>query len=341
VTARSNGPIAVDHDLVTLVVPARNEEGSIAGCLRSLLAQDWPALEVLVVDSASTDRTADVVSELAAADPRVRLLHNGRGIIPVSLNIALREARGRWLVRVDAHASVPPDYVRIAVTHLRDGRYGAVGGRKDGIGTTPAGRAVAAAMGSRFGVGGSTYHWGTSVRPVEHVPFGAYPVELLRSLGGWDENLRVNQDFELDYRVRRSGRVILFDPAMRIDWECRQTVSALYRQYRRYGGGKAVVAAKHPASLRPRHLAAPALVGYLSLLLGIGLLGRRPRPALIGTLPYAVALAAATASTARPLDRQARRYVAPAFVAMHVGWGQGFLAMSARLLRQRVRARAR
>ena len=98
----SPAPRTVEHDqdLVTFVVPARNEEGSIAGCLRSLLAQDWPALEVLVVNGASTDRTADVVSELAASDPRVRLLHNERGIIPVSLNIALREARGRWLVRV-------------------------------------------------------------------------------------------------------------------------------------------------------------------------------------------------------------------------------------------------
>ena len=121
-TSLSNGPIVAsrqvhfvvpapraaehDQDLVTLVVPACNEEGSITGCLRSLLAQDWPALEVLVVDGASTHPTADIVSRLAASDPRIRLLRNERKIIPVSLNIAPGEARGRWLVRVDAHASL-------------------------------------------------------------------------------------------------------------------------------------------------------------------------------------------------------------------------------------------
>lgn len=334
-------PRLPEQDLVTLVVPARNEEAALPACLESLLAQDWPALEVLVVDGASTDGTADVVRRFAERDPRVRLLTNELRIIPVSLNLALAAARGRWLVRVDAHASVPPNYVRIAVAHLQGGQYGAVGGRKDGVGRSPAGRAVAAAMASRFGVGGSTYHFGTSVRPVEHVPFGAYPVDLLRSLGGWDENLRVNQDYELDYRLRMAGQVILFDPAMRIDWDCRQSVGALYQQYRRYGSGKASVVAKHPTSLRPRHLAAPALVSYLSVVTGVSVLRRSPKPLLAGSLPYAVALAVATAKTARPLDGPARPYVAPAFVAMHLGWGQGFLTAGARLLRRRALSRGR
>src|SRR5207249_2496031 len=128
-------------------------------------------------------------------------LHNPAGSIPRSLNVALQAARGAWLVRIDAHATVPPDYVSRAVAHLRRDGVGGVGGRKDGEGVTPAGKAVAAAMASKFGVGDSAYHWATSVREVDHIPFGAYPTQLARRLGGWDERLTVNQDFEFDYRV--------------------------------------------------------------------------------------------------------------------------------------------
>lgn len=310
------------EELVTVVVPARNEERSIRTCLESIRAQDWCALEILVIDGDSSDRTREIVQEVADEDPRVRLLRNPERLIPVSLNLALADARARWLVRVDAHAAVPPGYVRRAVGHLQTGRYGGVGGRKDGVGVTPAGRAIAKAMGSRFGVGGSTYHWGEQLQSVEHVPFGAYPVGLLREMGGWDESLAVNQDFELDYRLRAAGHELLFDPQLRIDWECRQSIPDLWRQYRRYGSGKVTVANKHPASIRPRHLAAPVLLVNAAVA-GL-LLPWRPRTAALLLAPYATAVAVASGRTARELDADARPFVAPAFVAMHLAWGIGF-----------------
>ena len=331
----------VPKPAVTVVVPARNEQASIGGCLDSILAQDWEDLEVLVVDADSTDATRQVVAERRRHDHRVRLIHNPRRIIPVALNLALAEAAGTWLVRVDAHSTVPTDYVRRAVEHLETGAFGAVGGRKDGVGRTPAGRAVAAAMASRFGVGGSTYHFGTEQCDVDHVPFGAYPVELLRSFRGWDESLRVNQDFELDFRLRRAGHRILFDPKLRIEWQSRQSVGELFRQYHRYGKGKAAMASLHPTSLRARHFAAPSLV--LLVLGAAALAPRRPRAAAALVSPYVLALSVATTRTAAALDAQARGHVAPAFLAMHVGWGLGFWqgagAIAAARIRRGVRRR--
>jgi succinoglycan biosynthesis protein ExoA len=327
-------------DLVTVVIPARNEERAIGACVESVLRQDYPHLQVVVVDGASTDRTADVVRQLAERDPRVELLTNPAAIIPVSLNLALAAARGPWLVRIDAHATVPSNYVRIAVEHLRTGRWGGVGGRKDGVGFTPAGKAIAAVMASPFGVGNSTYHYGTEVQPVEHIPFGAYPVALARSLGGWDESLRVNQDFEFDYRVRQSGHQLLFDPRLVIEWHCRQSVRELYQQYRRYGGGKLSVAMKHPTSVRARHLAAPALV--TSWAVAAALAPRRPGAAAALVAPYAAALAAASVRAARSLESPTeRRHVPGAFVAMHAGWGLGFLSAAGRSTAPAVRRRLR
>jgi cellulose synthase/poly-beta-1,6-N-acetylglucosamine synthase-like glycosyltransferase len=336
--ASATAPPGPHEDLVTVVIPARNEEASIGACLDSILAQDHRNLQVIVVDGASTDATPSIVTGYARRDPRVELVENPAGLIPIGLNLALERARAEWWVRVDAHAAVPPDYVRLAVEHLATGRYGGVGGRKDGVGRTPAGRAIAAAMASRFGVGGSRYHFGTEPAEVEHVPFGAYPVAVLRSLGGWDERFRVAQDFEFDYRLRQAGHTILFDPALHIDWECRQSVGALAKQYHRYAGGRVNVLTKHPRSVSLRHLAPPALV--LELVAAAGLLvAGRPGRALLVASPYLVALGAATAVTARPLDAEARRYVAPAFAAMHVAYGLGvWRAVGTRLL---ARARAR
>ena len=112
-------------------------------------------------------------------------------------------------------------------------------------------------MGSRLGVGGSAYHHGTRPQEVDHLPFGAYPTALVRELGGWDENLVANEDFEFDYRLREAGHPLLFDPGLVIRWHCRQSIGDLYRQYHRYGRGKVDVAWLHPESLRPRHIAPP------------------------------------------------------------------------------------
>ena len=324
----------VGADLVTVVVPARDEEASIARCLESILAQTHRELQVVVVDGASRDRTRDVVERYAERDRRVELIESPFSTIPTSLNAGLGVARGRWLVRVDAHATVPVDYVERSVRLLRTGRWGGVGGRKDAVGRTPAGVAVAAAMASRFGVGNSLYHHGTASRTVEHVPFGAYPVALLRELDGWDERLLANEDFELDHRIRRSGSELLFDPGLRIDWECRQSIRDLFAQYRRYGRGKADVALLHPASTRPRHVLPPLFVAALAGTATVSF--RRPRYLASLAVPYAAAVAVAGASAARDVPPTSRRYLPAAFVAMHVGWGLGFWEG---LARRAVRAR--
>jgi succinoglycan biosynthesis protein ExoA len=310
-------------ELVTVLVPARNEERSIAGCLESILSQDYPALQVIVLDAASRDTTAEVVREVERRDTRVSLVRHSLEGIPESLNLGLAHARGRWLVRVDAHSRIAPGYVRRVVDHLREGGWGGVGGRKDGVASSPTGRAIAQALGSRFGVGNSRYHYGTERDIVDHIPFGAYPTELLRALGGWNGSLRANEDFELDYRIRRLGHKLLFDPTVRIFWETRESIPDLFRQYRRYGRGKAEVALLHPHSLEARHLAPPGLVLYL---VGASLIAPwRPIVALAASTPYVAALAAACAIVAkRERDLQAAPWLPPAFLSMHLGWGLGF-----------------
>jgi glycosyltransferase involved in cell wall biosynthesis len=97
-----------DQPRISAVVPARNEEAVIAVCVQSL-AQQREILEILVVDDQSTDRTAEIVGDLAEQDPRIRLIHAAE--LPagwVGKNHAVwlgaREARGDWLLFTDADA---------------------------------------------------------------------------------------------------------------------------------------------------------------------------------------------------------------------------------------------
>lgn len=312
-----------DDDVATVVIPARNEERFIGQCLESVLSQTYPRLQVLVVDGASSDRTVAVAARYADSDPRVEVLHNPDRTVPVGLNIALAAAKGRYFVRIDAHSTVPPEYVATAVELLRRGQWGGVGGRKDGVGVTPTGTAIACVMSTRFGVGDSLYHYGEAPQVAEHVPFGAYETELVRELGGWNESLPVNQDFEFDHRVRKSGRDLLFDPDLTVEWHCRQTLRELFRQYRRYGQGKSMVARLHPESMGARHLAAPALVAVI----GAALVNvpHRPRRAALLLFPYVAALGVSSYLAARRVQGvRAKLAVPAAYACMHVGWGVGF-----------------
>jgi cellulose synthase/poly-beta-1,6-N-acetylglucosamine synthase-like glycosyltransferase len=324
------------NELVTVIMPARNEEQAIGAALASVLGQTYRELQFVVIEGDSTDRTRSIIEERRAQDARVEILTNPVPNIAVSLNLGLAAARGRWLVRVDAHSTVPPTYVADLVARLREGTWAGVGGLKPGVGVTPAGRAIAAAMSSRFGVGNSKYHYATTELEVDHLPFGAYPVDLLRDVGGWDERLVANEDYELDYRLRSRGGRLLLDPRVVIAWQCRQSVPDLYRQYVRYGKGKADVALLHPTSLSARHVVAPALVAWLSL--AALRAGRHPGQAALMVSPYVAGVAVATRQTRRALEHDADwTHLPAAFAAMHVGWGYGFWSGLARgLMRRRI-----
>lgn len=314
--------LELDTDLVTVIIPARNEEDSIVSCLDSVLAQVGPDLQVVVIDNGSVDGTAAAVRSYGIRDPRVELVTNPVASIPHALNAGLAAARGRWLVRVDAHSTISDGYIARAVRHLREGNWVGVGGRKDAVAATPTGRAIAAVLGSPLAVGGSVYHHGQTAQVVDHIPFGVYPTELLRRLGGWDESIANNEDFEMDQRLREHGD-LYFDPAMRIAWHSRETVPDLFAQYRRYGTGKPQVALAHPESVKIRHLAPPALVAWLvaAALLSV----RHPAVAAAAAAPYAVAVAAASLEIGRHIpERRSRLSVPAALVAMQVGWGLGF-----------------
>lgn len=311
---------------VSVLMPALNEEKAIARTIDMVLAQEGVDIELLVIHGQSVDRTADVVSEIAARDPRVRLIPNPRNIIPAALNIGLANARGSYVARVDAHADLTPDYLRRGVDWLeRDQRLGAVGGIRSGVAFTRIGRAISLCLSSPFAIGDSLNHFGNEAQLTDHASFAVVRKTAAEQVGGWDEKLLVNEDVDFDHRLIQAGYLIGFDPEMIIGWHVQETVPRVFRQYRRYGRGKAQMILKNGAkAIRPRHLVPPAfVVGG-----GLVLLGGLVRPWLWLLLsPYAAVVGVASAKQWRKReDQEVSMPALPAsFVAVHVGWGLGML----------------
>jgi glycosyltransferase involved in cell wall biosynthesis len=246
-------------------MPVRNEASFIARSLNSVLSQDYPShlLEVIVADGMSDDLTRDEIRSIQARHPNLRLIDNPAKIVPTGMNLAIEQARGDIIVRVDGHTIVAPDYVGECVAAL--GRSGAdnVGGRMRAIGVGAFGEAVALATSSPFGVGGARFHYSDAEEWVDTVYLGAWPRRVFERIGSFDEEQIRNQDDEFNYRLLSQGGKILLSPRIKSRYYSRSTMSSLWRQYFQYGYWKVRVMQKHPAQMRPRQFAPPIFVAVL------------------------------------------------------------------------------
>lgn len=314
--------------LVTIVMPAYNEEHTVAKAVASALRQTVQSTEVLVIDGCSEDATRDVVGALTLEEPRLRLLSNPKRNIASALNIGLSQARGQFVSRVDTHLTINDSYIETGLKVLAEHPdVAAVGGCRVGVARTKTGQAIAAALSSPFGVGDSINHFAREPQETDHASMGVYRTEVLRAVGGWDENLLAAEDVDIDHRILAIGHKIRYHPDMVMHWSVRETLRDFGRQYRRYGRGKAGTVRKNGvAAGRPRHLAPPGLLVAL-VAGGAALLTGRRRAAAVLLLPYPVGLTVAVRATHWPsqgtVGGQLR--LAGAFATMHLAWGFGFL----------------
>jgi hypothetical protein len=323
-----SSPSSPERPLVSVLMPIREEAQHVERSLGSVLAQDYPAdrLEVLVADGMSQDGTREIVASLAAGRGNVRLLDNPRGIVATGLNAAIAQARGEIFVRVDGHCEIAPDYVRRCVDHLVAGRAEGVGGPLETVGETRVARAIALAMSSRFGVGGSPFRTlRGQTRLVDTVAFPAYRRDVVERAGPFDEELVRNQDDEYNYRLRKLGARILLADDVRSRYWSRSSLSSLWRQYFQYGFWKVRVMQKHPRQMRPRQFAPPLFAGAL-LVLAAGSLFLPAARLALGLLAGSYALFLAVASVRLAAREPESLSVVPvALASLHVAYGLGFL----------------
>lgn len=255
------------YPAVSVIIPCRNERDHVSRCLRSVAENGYPGkLEIIVVDGMSHDGTREVLRELEARNVDLRIVDNPSKTTPIAMNLGLQSARGDVVLIVGAHCELGPGYISTSTRQLLSYKgIACVGGRTiPRAAGGPIQQAIAAVLGSGFGVGNSYYKMpGSRVREVDTVAFGAYRREVFEKLGGFDERLVRNQDIEFNFRVRRAGYKILLDPSIQVYYSPRRSIRAFWRQNFANGFWNIITWRLVPWSLSWRHFVPLFFVSWL------------------------------------------------------------------------------
>lgn len=331
--------------LVSIIVPCYNEEATIELLLEALLDQTYRCsdMEVIISDGLSSDRTREKVANFQKTHPEltVRIVDNPQRIIPAALNHAILDAKGEWIIRLDAHSFPAQDYVERCVEGLKTGRGENVGGVweiKPGDSSWVA-RSIAEAAAHPLGVGDARYRVGAIEGEVDTVPFGSFRRELFDRIGFFDETLLANEDYELNVRIRRHGGRVWMDPKIRANYFSRPGLNALMQQYWRYGYWKARMLVRYPDTIRWRQILPPLFVVGLVVLLFLSLFLKIAQLCFAGIigLYFLILIAAAIPNGVKNRDPRFLVGIPAAISVMHLSWGGGFMLSLSQLFMEKIR----
>jgi cellulose synthase/poly-beta-1,6-N-acetylglucosamine synthase-like glycosyltransferase len=203
-----------DKPLVSVLVPGKNEGRHLPQLSVSLQRQTYQRLEVIVVDDGSDDDTAEICRRLLRNGAIHRFFRNPiRGGKASAANLALRYARGKFVVHLDADSHLRPDSVeQILLPFYLDKGVGAVGGDVrvknafdniitalqaiDYMKSISTGRVVTSSLGIMRTISGA---------------YGAFRKDLVDRLRGWDVGPGLDGDLTL--KIRKIGYKVVFEPA--------------------------------------------------------------------------------------------------------------------------------
>ena len=325
--AIADGP---DTVVVSVVMPMRNEADFIGQSLGSLMEQTFPKdkYEILVMDGGSTDGSREILNDLQATEPALRVFDNECGTVPVAMNLGIRAARGTIIVRADAHTIYPPNYIENCISVLERTGADNVGGP---VVTSPQGhsltaRIAAGLLSSRFGVGNSAFR--TSMREgyVDTVPFGTFRKELFSRVGYFNELLVRNQDNDLNARIRKDGGRIYMSPELATQYIAPKSLRSLLRQTYRNSKWHVFTVRSNVSALSLRHFVPAAFVVSLCLLSVMSFKSHVAAALLLGVLAAYLLAACCFTATMTNFTSIERLRLPLAFLLFHISYGLGTLA---------------
>jgi glycosyltransferase involved in cell wall biosynthesis len=322
----SNAPVG----LVSLCTIAYNEEEVIEGLFATMIAQDYPheKIEIVLVDGYSTDGTKALMEKFAREDHgfyRVCVVDNPRRVQPSGWNVAITSSTGDVIIRVDAHAYIPPDFVRKSVATLESGEDVCGGVRPVKLyHETPWAQTLLIAEQSIFGSSIANYRRNVRSGYVSSIFHGSYRREVFQKAGLFDERLIRTEDNEIHYRIRKAGYRIKLNSEIYSYQYARSTFRGMIQQKEKNGYWIGRTLFISPLCLRIHHLVpALALLGaFILLMLGLTLSWV---PLLLFISLYAVmGIIVSLISAFQSPKRNRTMFVLPiVFVFMHVAYGLG------------------
>ncbi len=313
---------------VSIILPILNEERFLEKTITAINEQNYPGkIEIILALGPSKDRTNEIANSLAQIYSNLKLVVNPTGRTPNGLNLAISSSQYSIICRVDGHAEVKNNYLALAVQTLLETGSVNVGGVMAANGISKFEKSVAKAMRSKIGVGAARFHVGGKAGEVDTVYLGTFDKAALLAVGGYDENFTRAQDWELNFRLRKNGGKIFFNPNLEVTYRPRPNLTALSNQYFEYGKWRHVVVRTHKGSVNFRYLAPPTMfsINLISIVISAWV----PQLLIFPTL-YLAALII----TGLLIGRNIWEWVSlpVIFFVMHMSWGLGYLTSSPRLL---------
>lgn len=316
---------------VTVAVVAYNEEAVIGQLFKDILKQDYPHrdTEILFVDSASTDATETQMREFQEKYENeffnILVCHNPKRIQAAGWNVAISAFTTEALIRIDAHASIPSNFVRCQVEKLQEGEMVSGGSRPNiAVKDTAWSRVLLEAESSMFGSSIASYRKGNDqVKYVKSLFHAIYRREVFERVGGFDEQLGRTEDNEFHYRVRQAGFRLCFDPNIISFQHIRPTLRKMCRQ--KYGNGYwiGLTLGVCPGCLSLFHFVPFAFLGAVVFTALLALVGYFWPAVLLWGLYWLTAICMSVLAVREDRKCAAQLFLPILFLALHISYGAG------------------
>lgn len=221
---------------VSFIVVAYNAGNKLESLMSDLEKQDYnhKNIEIILVDSSSSDNTKEVMNKFKKTNKtfeRICVLENPKKILPCGWNVALKESTGDVILRVDAHSSLPEDFISKNVKRIKSGEK-VVGGHRISVIDEDSAwqKTLLIAEKSIFGSGIASYRRQEKEEYVSTLAHAAYSRETFKKVGGYDERLARTEDNEMHYRMKCAGYKFLLDPTIKSYHHARNGLSKMMRQ---------------------------------------------------------------------------------------------------------------
>lgn len=247
--------------IVTAMIVVRNEEECIGLSLRSLIDQDFPKTkyEIIVVDGCSTDNTLKIVKDIIKEEKsniKITLLKNEKKLLASGWNIGIKNAKGKYVTRIDAHAKASQNFISTSLKTMEKmpKDVACVGGRIESVSINNGDKTVSKVLSSPFGIGNSKFRYSDKAQYVDTVAFGLYRKSVFDDVGYFDESLERNQDNNMHNRIRKQGYKFYFNPKILSQYYVRNSLKKMLRQGFLNGKWNVIVFRQDKKSLSLRHI---------------------------------------------------------------------------------------
>lgn len=303
---------------LSIIVPVLNEEAYIQSLIDTLLNSPPSAKEVFIVDGGSTDNTLNIVQENQKKHKNIIFVENKEKSASHAFNKAFKEATGRYIAFIGAHAIYSKNYFSYSIELLNQNKCDVVGGILKQVGKSAIGNIIAKCMSSIFGVGGTEFRTSMKESYVQSVAFAVYKREVIEEIGLMNTNLVRNQDDEFHYRIVDKGFRILMTPEISATYYVRNSLGKLFKQYFEYGLYKPLVLRNVKSGIRVRHLVPTFFVLYLIFFMLF--------PTIIATIPIVIYFLLNTYFSLK-YSKNIHEFIYSifTFLTLHVAYGTGFI----------------